>query len=380
MGLEVRRSDRTNDTSYVPVEQDITTTTSGGQPSTTTTTQPATAGTTTTVEGAHDANLRFNSESGANQRMYLLQTGYAPAALRGPSDSSGENAEPVEPPQSIPQEDLPQRIDIEAVKNGSYTPTAQELVDHINALRKIQGRSGDEATIPSDDAEAFGDLTAEERRFFAAVLYEQDKILVDKDPNARRDYQYNVMQHAADIAGNDGKKFINLVQAAFSAPEDGYGAFQRYGRGAAGTGAHRQGQYLESAFSRTDDPASDYNPVVRDKDDNSTVTHHFGEFLKAHGVGWKDPYDLVEMNDDKKKNPGDVRSGFFAVMLGDGLRNGDITPQQAVDLTRWAYSIDPGGTQGPPWGSDGNSTGYLSQDDYKGKLDDWVRAYDEAHA
>lgn len=321
--------------------------------------------------------------------------------MRGPSDSGGADPEPgpgaPAGPTNQPVTGTPARIDIEAVKNGTYVPTPQELVDHMNQLRALQGRTGDEATINNDDLEAFNNMSEDERRYFAAGLYELDKIIIDKDPEARANYQFNMMQHAADIAGDDGQKFINLVQAGFSAPADGYGSFNRYGRALAGTGPSAWGQYLEGAYTRADDPNADYNPLVTDKDNGSSVTHHFGEFLKAGGIAWQDPYDLVEQQDSPEDNPGDVRNGFFAVMIGDGLRSGEITPQQAVDLTRWAMSGDAGGAQPPPWGTTtadadadnqnfddpwyaGRSyNGYLSQDQYKGNLDWWLQKYNEAH-
>jgi hypothetical protein len=236
------------------------------------------------------------------------------------------------------------------------------------------------------------------------VLHELEKIVYDRDATAGKDYQFNVMDHAADIAGTDGLKFADMVHAAFSAPDAGYGNAKEAGRQLSSGGTSPTGQFLEGIYARTDYKTSDFNPLIVDRDDRNTVTHHFGEFLKIGARGENvpvlDQWDIVTNQDDPEENPGDVRNGFFGVMLGNGLKDGTITPQQAADLTRWAFSGDSGGAGAPPWGrtaddakNDDNNfketgwgpwkdkefQGYLNQDRYT-NIQDWVNAYNAAHA
>lgn len=300
----------------------------------------------------------------------------------------------------------PKRIDLGAVMSGASVPSGTELVDHINALRAKQGRG----PIPQDDADRFKCMSTAQRRMYAATLYELDKIVLDGDRTATRDYMFNVMQHAADIAGNDRQLFQELTHQVFSAAA-GQGSdhapngsnHSDLDRELAGGGPSKTGQYLEGIYARSSWKPGDFNPLVVDSQDPATsdMTHHFGEFLASGYNGTKIPFrspdDAVTANDDPGKNPGDVRNGYFAVMIGDALKNGKISPKEAVDLTRWAFAADSGGNAPPPWGhtaadvkrSDADWSprgpfgwfgrdyhGYLNTDHYN--IDDWKRAYRQA--
>ena len=294
-------------------------------------------------------------------------------------------------PLNFPQDDTVEPIDLEAVLDGTHVPSAQDLVNHINTLRGAVGRDGDEAFIADSDLSAFGDLSEDERRFYAAVLHEQQQMVFGDDADARRNYQFNVMDHAAHIAGNDGNDFIDLVSGAFSAVANTYGDSPQAAleRAAAGAEAHPAGQYLESGYNwhlkgQGEGAFNDgFNPLVHGADGNDTISHHFGAFLTAHGVGHVDRYDLVTRRDDPMDDAGDVRNGYFAVMLGDGLQRGTVTPGDAAALTRWAFDQDHGGSDvAPPWGStlaDARRSEYLSADDYRGQLETWVDAYNAAN-
>jgi hypothetical protein len=128
--------------------------------------------------------------------------------------------------------------------------------------------------------------------------------------------------------------------------------------------------------------AGGFNYRIQDRQSGgSTITHHFGEFLGAGFVDLLGQSDrAVTQVDSPAKNPADVRNGYFAVMLGKGLASGELAPEDAVALTRWALTATPAGQPPPPWGAPeaGQEDGaFLSPGDFQ--LSAWLDAYRRAH-
>lgn len=340
------------------------------------------------------------SEAIASHRGQSRFEGSGAVASQSITSASGRRATDIEPPLDI-----------------NHVPSDQELIQQINELRHDQipygsdprygGAPGSKGEIKGDldaaDQKLIAGLGADERRQFNATLYELRRL--KRGEISSSEYMTNVMQHAVDIAGNDREKFVNLVQMSFNAADEDSGSPLHHKTVSQGQrwlahGGENAGKFLEGIYrdmpARLDKVKSSdgnnlndqFNPMVEDSEDRyNTVTHHFAEFLKsAFYEGGAVADQWVTANDSPDKNPGDVRNGYFAAMLGDALRNGKITPQDAVNLTRQAYSPDAG--QNPPWGHDALAdngayaqvlwmrtyTGYLDAGHYN--IDDWLAAYD----
>lgn len=84
-----------------------------------------------------------------------------------------------------------------------------------------------------------------------------------------------------------------------------------------------------------------------------TVPHHFAEFLRMGYTNHSQslPGAIQDGLDSPQRNPGDNRSGHFAAMLGEALSQRQLTVQQAVDLTRYAY-IGANGQHTNRWARD----------------------------
>ncbi|MEL6547130.1 MAG: hypothetical protein AAFQ82_21065 [Myxococcota bacterium] len=179
------------------------------------------------------------------------------------------------------------------------------------------------------------------------------------------------------------------------------------GRDALGAGHRPAGAAVETAYSQTiqrlqDGPES-FNPnVVEWASPRQSLTHHYAEFVL--GAFERPDFLMQEAQrfiDHPLDNPGDYRSGMFAIMVGGGLERGRLTIEEAIELTDWAYSADT--EFAPPWGREDlghpsldevlvptyvpGAGGYvhmivppgyyLTPGEYR--LEDWLSAYREAH-
>jgi hypothetical protein len=229
------------------------------------------------------------------------------------------------------------------------------------------------------------------------------------------DYMVQVMSNASRISSDwaaakhlpasaRNEAFARLVHFAFCAHRDDDSGQKQDStdlkREALGFGISDAGSLLEDAYRMTvaqrfSTPGADpshpsvfgngvgggFNFNVQDRQSGgSTITHHFGEFLSAGFVdllGQADP--AVTHVDSPKANPADVRNGYFAVMLGKGLASGQLEPDQAVALTRWALTQPGPGAPPAPWGNpaagvdDGK---FLSANDFQ--LGAWLTAFRDA--
>ena len=204
------------------------------------------------------------------------------------------------------------------------------------------------------------------------------------------EYMMNTLDNAADLAeknGRDpdswnvfkptqGEKFVNYVGLVMS--EVPMGFWKDAGRELVGGGPNISGSALESLYQSVVAPgrANDgFNPNITDTDNSNSITHHFREFLVVGYNAGKTIADAAAATiDSPVKNPGDVRDGYFASMLGSALYKGKISPREAANLTEWAYTAH-GGKQ-PPWGATAEAGTYLDPGkDYK--IEDWMKAYRE---
>lgn len=144
-----------------------------------------------------------------------------------------------------------------------------------------------------------------------------------------------------------------------------------------GDGPHHSGQALEWMYKSIVAEAGDqgFNTNITDIDSRSTISHHFREFL---GVGFESSQILgnfiAKVIDDPSVNPGDVRSGYFASMLGAALFSGQITPTEAANLTIWAYTSHDGDQ--PPWGAVAEQGRFLDTADYD--IERWLDAFNNS--
>ena len=251
-------------------------------------------------------------------------------------------------------------------------PTAAEILERVDGYVS----KGRHPVLTAEQRESFEDLSLLERYVFSKSLDEIDRL--DAGEIDVADCMVNVMQHAADVSGGDGDLFVSLVGKLFTI-EGGNLPRRLLGAGSNTPGAVLEGIYSITAGMRGGSTvANGFNPNIIDAMTGSTVTHHFGEFLRVGANRWnwlgRRAQDHI---DDVKDNPGDVRNGYFAIMLGDGVSDGDLSPHQAVELTRWAFTQDHGAAP-PPWGTvDSGSSDFTSGADYR--IADWIRAYDQAH-
>ncbi|HEY8208014.1 MAG TPA: hypothetical protein VIG99_11075 [Myxococcaceae bacterium] len=260
---------------------------------------------------------------------------------------------------------LPARIEQLRVPNDA------ELIDRLNGVRS-------EPLTPEQEGLIRNLSDPRERRMFLATVKQLEAAKAGSVTPSQ--YMTNLMQSAADIAGNDGKEFAHLVHFGFNEPAGG--SYMTAGRGLLGGGNIPAGSLLEDTFKSLDNDvnntAGGFNANIIDVDPSSTVTHHFAEFLSIGSSLQGFPAlanQAVTTIDNPKDNPGDVRSGYFGVMVGNALKDGKITPQQAVDLTKWAYTDQPAGMGPPPWGTANTGT-YLDPANYS--IDDWLKAYQAA--
>lgn len=201
-------------------------------------------------------------------------------------------------------------------------------------------------------------------------------------------YMANVLNDAADLAEKNGRDpeswnmfkpsqeqlFVNYAGLVMS--EEPMGFIKDTGRELVGGGPHVAGSALETAYQAivADDRAGDgFNPNVVDVNKGNSITHHYREFLV---VGYNSGKYIADKAttaiDNPKKNPGDVRDGYFAGMVGAALGKGKITAREAADLTNWAY-LEESGAQ-TPWGDTDVKGAYLDPDrDYD--IDQWMKAY-----
>lgn len=228
-------------------------------------------------------------------------------------------------------------------------------------------------------------LSPDMKEMFKNTVTELDKLASGKVQPS--EYMINTMKDAARIAEANGRApdswnyfkpsqaelFRDYVGMAFSDRPRGF--WREAARNLAGSKHSSIGSALETTYQRlTEKPTAgdSFNPNILDNDVTNSVTHHFRELLVIGFNSGKYVGDTATtQRDDARINPGDVRNGFFASMLGNALQRGKISPREAADLTEWAYTKH-GGTA-PPWGNTHQRTKWLGSSEYD--IDKWMDAY-----
>ncbi|MBI2263644.1 MAG: hypothetical protein HYU64_00500 [Armatimonadetes bacterium] len=273
-------------------------------------------------------------------------------------------------------------------------PTSEQLIERVEGMKDKNGHPL-HAPLTDEEKQAIQNLDEDDRHMYDATLDELES-LNNGDTNESQ-YMINVMQHAADISGNDHDQFVHLVGMAFSegnAGQSGLGIMEG-GRGVMGAGQNPAGVVLESMHQTINGQnggstvAAGFDPNIVDADPTSTVTHHFGELLQVgHNRGSKLAGSAQDFMDNYATNPGDTRNGYFAAMLGEALRDQRITPQDAVNLTQWAFTNQD--TTNKPWDTISPPTqdgvgGLITRpigslfSDNQYDITEWVNGYNASH-
>jgi hypothetical protein len=260
--------------------------------------------------------------------------------------------------------------------NKNNPPSVDEIVKRTEDLMKVL--KTDDKVVPDFAKKSLEKLSGDEKVMLGWALEELKKMSSDPQ-RTESQYMMQMLKHAAELAGTDKKKFVDLATTVLSAPAGGYG--MEGSRKLAGGGAHISGEVCEPLLVKIMEPRGGstekqgYNNNIIDSEDKaSTVTHHYAEFLKTGYYRGQTLGDGATLIMDKPwNNPGDVRNGYFAVMLGDALAQNRITPAESIKLTEWAYTKQPAGGPQPPWGekAKGKDLGEF-------EIDGWVKDYNKA--
>lgn len=223
----------------------------------------------------------------------------------------------------------------------------------------------------------------DQKEVFACAVEQLENIKDNKADSS--DYMINILKKSSELAGNNSQKFIQLVGEVFSEKEGSFDFFRKV----LGAGSHKAGNILEpllveiiSEGKGAGVEAGFNSNMTDDIDRNNTMTHHYGEFIqvgfhrgetlgKIASFVIDTPYIMPSMT----YNNGDVRSGYFASMLGDGLRDKKIKPADVVKLTQWAYTNEHNGLKDPPFGRVDKDE-FMNWSQYK--IDKWIKDYNQA--
>lgn len=340
-------------------------------------------------KGAGEANGLKPADDAVHHGMQKSQSSWFPS---GESEKAKQESEALVGKGTIP------KLSIEQPENsntaGSFrgwiaeslaSPEDKKIFSDFN---KLAGACGHEPLTDTQKLQ-IENLPEDLKQMYKQTLGELKDLKDGKISPA--DYMMHTMSHAADLAEANGrapdswnlfkpsqgelfKNYIGLVMS-----EKPLGLFRDAGRELVGGGPNIGGSSLESVYqsiiAKNRSASEGFNPNIADTDPSNSITHHFREFLV---VGYNSGKYIADKAataiDSPVDNPGDVRDGFFAGMIGAALNSGDVTPRDAVDLTKWAYTKH-GGTQ-PPWGSENVPGNYLNPDtDYN--IKNWLKAYRE---
>jgi hypothetical protein len=255
----------------------------------------------------------------------------------------------------------------------------QKLIDDYNALSKKMGAQ----EMTGAEKFALMTLPSDQKEMYRHMLDSLTK-LANKEINPAQ-YMAEGLRNAAKLAEkNEGswwnpfgsskeELFVGYVGMAFSDKSLGLG--KDIVRAGAGSPFDRAGAALERTYLKIigNEAAKGFNTNITDTNDpNNTVTHHFREFLMVGFNSGRTIGNWATTEIDKPdQNPGDVRNGYFATMIGSALKNDKITPTEAAELTIWAFTAHDGVQ--PPWGDANVKGNKLTTDDYF--LNPWLKAF-----
>lgn len=352
---------------------------------------------------------------GLGPEMLALQSSAKPQAIETPNGMAEHKAQNnpaaklletrgiiphVEVPQLLPADPRVTAIErvsatsnLAAIEVAQLEETPKEVVERL-------ATADDRSTFKEFDAVArraraprltdaqkldYINLSPDMKEMFKNTLTELEKLASGKVQPS--EYMVNTMKDAARIAEANGRApdswnyfkpsqaelFRDYVGMAFSDRPRGF--WREAARNLAGSPHSSIGSALETTYQRlTEKPTAgdSFNPNILDNVVTNSVTHHFRElFVIGFNSGKYIGDTATTQRDDARTNPGDVRNGFFASMLGNALQRGKITPREAAELTEWAYTKH-GGTP-PPWGNTHHRTKWLGSSEYD--IDKWMDAY-----
>lgn len=313
-------------------------------------------------------------------------------------NSEIKKSEPINQPNKPKEEIKGDSVLFKNLKQGKIinTSISIELSKDINKdvnisneeiFKKIQNFQGDYkikkglSLKQKSDIEKFN---PDQKKMLVKALNELENFKNGKIKAS--DYMMNLFEYASELSGNDSKKFINLTGEVFSEVPDALDFFRKVlGAGPKTSGAILEPLYEEVIKTRggAGTNAGLNENIVDDVDINNTTTHHIGEFLQ---VGYNRGEHLGKLADDiidrdikiigMKFNEGDIRSAYFASILGDAMKDKKINPQQAVKMIRWTYTNEHNGKEPPPFGSKETQGNFTKWKDYK--IDNWIKAYNKA--
>lgn len=265
--------------------------------------------------------------------------------------------------------------------NKDLSISNQEIFKKVESLQKDANIKVGLSEKQKDDISKFN---PDQKKMFVKALEEMENFKNGK--NDASGYMMNLLKYAAELSGKDSKKFINLSGEVFSEVPDALDFFRKI----LGGGPKTSGGILEPIYEgviKTHGGAgvsAGFNEnITDDLDKNNTITHHIGEFLQ---VGYNRGESLGKLADDiidgdvkiigMKRNEGDIRSAYFASMLGHAMKENKISPEGAVKMIRWTYTNHHEGKEPPPFGTKKIHGEYVKWNQYK--FDDWVKAYNKA--
>lgn len=268
------------------------------------------------------------------------------------------------------------------IANKLASDDEKQLIKDYNNLAKRVGQE------PLNDSQKLqiANLPEDLKKMYRKTLHELVDLKDGKISSAQ--YMANTLTNAADLAEATDKNqkvwdhtkpsraelFKNYIALVMS--EKPMGFFKDIGRELAGGGPDLAGSALESVYQKIISDGSGnigFNSNITDVSNSNSVTHHFREFFV---VGYNSGKFLADKAattiDDPNENPGDVRDGYFAGMIGAALANGNISARDAANLTIWAYT-QHGGTQ-PPWGAKAEKGKHLDRIEHY-DIAKWLKAY-----
>ncbi len=271
---------------------------------------------------------------------------------------------------------LPPRASVHAA-TAAPTPPSQRILSadaYEQTLRVL--RHEPSYTLPVEAREALAKSSPAEQRIISFALRQLTKVSQGRMRSS--DYFITVLREAVRLSGGNAERFVALQGLAFNEKKEGWYEGPRRWLGAGHLPAGAPVEETFQGMTRAHGESAGNNPNIIDRESlHSSVTHHFAEFLRVGMHSLRILGNLASWYiDSKRTNPGDVRSGYFAVMLGRALHANLLTPEEAIRLIEWAYTDRAPGATPPPWGWQDTGT-HLRMRDFR--IAGWIAAYNCAH-
>ncbi len=304
--------------------------------------------------------------------------GSSPGDIKAQGETRQANTRALASDGLLPKIDVHGIVDKAVLALGSEED--RKLIHDMDAVAKRAGSP----PLTERQKLAIESLRPDEKEMYRDTINELAKLANHEITPAQ--YMADGLKNAARLAEKNGRApdswnvfqpsradlYCNYVGLAFS--EHSLGFKRDVVRSGAGSGMSLPGSALEDAYQGLigNHAAQGFNPNVADVDPTNSITHHYREFLNVSYKRGRTIGDWATTEIDKPEvNPGDVRNGYFASMIGSALKNNKITPTEAANMTVWAYTAHDGAQ--PLWGDKNKKGNYLDPNDYF--LNPWLKAY-----